>query len=261
MTPTRPALVALTILALFYVSSIGSTMASVAGNQKLAFYVAPYIATTTKNYLELAARDNEKLSSIEERIILGFHKKNPEVLTLLTQHELVKELDPQNEDYQKTRMEFYLFHKEYGLFFEEYKSILLRKSNNQTYGLLDGIIISSQDVSSKNYELLGSQLKTNRYSSDELAKNLFLLGFSLVDTKPLIAKRLFIFARDLAPTWSYFHLALSSYYHYYEDHKELAQEALKNCLRFEYAGGHCADVMALSIPSLNEIKDYVLTMP
>lgn len=251
----------LVVLCVFYVSNISSVMLDVLGNKKLAFYIAPYIVSTTKNYLEQTGRDNQNLSSIEERTILTVYKKDPEVLTLLTQHELVKELDPQNEDYQKTRMEFYLSHKEYGLFFEEYKSILLRKSNNQTYGLLDGIIISSQDVAPKNYELLGSQLKTYRYSSDELAKNLFLLGFSLVDAKPLMTKRLFIFARDLAPTWSYFHLALSSYYHYYEDQKELAQEVLKNCLRFEYAGDHCADVMRLSIPTLEEIKDYVLTMP
>lgn len=259
--PHRLMVGGLVVLCVFYVTYISSVALDVVGNKKLAFYLAPYIVSTTKNYLEQLGRDDQKLTPIEERAVLGFHKKDPEVLTLLAQQELVKELDPQNEEYQKTRMEFYLNHKEYRQFFEEYKSILLRNPNNKIHSLLDGITISSQDIAHKNYELLGSQLKTNRYSSDELAKNLFLLGLSLVDAKPHMAKRLFIFARDIAPGWSYFHLALSSYYYYYEDQKELAQEALKNCLRFEYAGGHCADVMALSIPSLDEIKDYVLTMP
>ncbi len=251
----------LLVLCIFYVTYISSVALDVVGKKKLSFYIAPYIASTTKNYLEQINRDNQKFTPIEERFITKLYKKDPDVLILLAQHELVKELDPQNEEYQKKRMEFYLRNKEYGLFFEEYKSILLRKLNYKTRGLLDGIIISDQDVAPKNYELLGSQLKTDRYSLDELAKNLFLLGFSLVDAKPHVAKQLFIIARDIAPTWSYFHLALSSYYHYYEDQKELAQDVLKNCLRYEYAGDHCADVMRLSIPTLNEIKDYVLTMP
>ena len=259
--PRRLMVGGLVVLCVFYVSNISSVMLDVLGNKKLAFYAAPYIVSTTKNYLEQIGRDNQNFSSIEERTILTVYKKDPEVLTLLAQHELVKELDPQNEEYQKTRMEFYLYHKEYGLFFEDYKSILLRKLNSKIHGLLDGIIISSQDIDPKNYELLIPQLKTNRYSSDELAKNLFLLGFALVDAKPIMAKRLFVLSRGLAPTWSYFHLALSSYYYYYENQKELAQEVLRNCLRFEYASDHCADVIRLSIPTLNEIKDYVLTMP
>lgn len=109
--------------------------------------------------------------------------------------------------------------------------------------------------------MLNSQIQINSYSHDETSINLFLLGFALVDTNPLATKQLFTVARDISPTWSYFHLALSSYYHYYEDQKELAQDVLKNCLRYEYAGDHCADVIKLSIPTLNEIKDYVLTMP
>jgi len=204
-----------------------------------------------------------------------FHQKNPEVLIRLAKqydnigntpvarqyYELTKKLDPQNESNQEARMKFYLSHQEYGSFFPEYARVVPRKRPNRAFKLLREIAFLNQDIPADRYELLGQQLKISSYSSQEVARNLFLLGAALVDTRPTVARQLFNNARMAAPLWSYFHIGLASYYEYYENQPALAQDTLQDCLHFEYAKDYCADIKRLPVPVLDEVTRLVVSIP
>ncbi|MBI4065123.1 O-antigen ligase family protein [Candidatus Gottesmanbacteria bacterium] len=266
---------ALGVLILFYLSSVGSLGASILGYPKLAFLFAPHDENAVKVFLGKQKKKEVSEAGSYIPMITFYHRRHPDILMRFAQnyndaqntmaareyYELAKYRDPYNEEYQRIREKFYLHTGEFWLFFNEYKSIIYEKHPDQNPNSFNEIVFANEDIAEGPRAMLNSQIQINSYSHDETSINLFLLGFALVDTNPLATKQLFTVARDISPTWSYFHLALSSYYHYYEDQKELAQDVLKNCLRYEYAGDHCADVIKLSIPTLNEIKDYVLTMP
>lgn len=262
--------IGVSILFLYYFSYVGSEVALLTNKfSSVAHKIGAYRVDVALDFI------NSSAATADVDKILLFHKLNPEVLVKLAQkqdeannttaaignYELTRRLDPYNEEYQQLREKYYLRNDEYWLFFNEYKSSFLKKHPNHSPSLLNEITFDDKDIVTKHRNLLKSKIKIHSYSYDYPSINFFLLGFALVDTNPLAAKQLFIIARNLSPNWSYFHLALSSYYHYYENQKELAQDELKNCLQFLYAKDHCVDVIELSIPTLEEIKDGILTIP
>jgi tetratricopeptide (TPR) repeat protein len=266
------------IVCAYSVSSAASLLFS--KRAELAFLIAPYDTNNALSLLDEKAKNGSRITTQEANILNIFHRNNSEVLTALAQnyehagnnhlaltyYELSNELDPLNENNFILRERSYLRNGEYWRFFNEYKASLIKKHPDYNFSLLKGVVFSDKDVDPDTHEELNSQIRLQLPSSEkteikEASINFFFLGYGLVKAKPYEAKQLFIIARDLSPGWSYFHLGLASYYYYFENQKALAWKVLNNCLQFEYARDHCAEIIQHSVPGLDKIKNMVITIP
>jgi len=264
-------ILSLIVLVLFYVSSVvASVLTLFPATRPLAFYIEPYIVARA-----IARLDESKTQLADIKTIEFFHKNDPEILILFARkyeqeknfsianlyYELAKNQDPLNKKNTDLRTIFYLRSHQYATFLHEYRKILTREHADFTPDVLRGASISNGDIAEDYREVLASQFRISSYSTHETSRNLFLLGLAQVDANPPAARQLFLTARDLSPGWSYFHLALASYYAFFENQKELARSALTYCLRFSDAKKHCNEIIDSSIPTLKEIMGLVLAMP
>ncbi len=247
---SKIAISALMVLALFYVSSIGSLGASVLGNKTIAFFLAPHN--------ESAAKDAPSSFTV------SFHKKNPEVLfaTRATDCEQVMALDRYNQNLQQKCL-----------------SALLEAGKTNRVGsalyLLGKTILpkalwwrlSLEDLTSDaaikhiNQKLLQDTLYSTDQKDDGYAKLMYYLGLQAINEDPLLTKRLWVLARDISPGWSYYHIELASLEAWIFNDITSARRRLVWCAELKDPRAHCLYVLTHAIPSVGSQKDFIAAIP
>lgn len=252
----------LIILALFYASSIGSTMASVAGNQKLAFYLAPYDTNATKELLEK--------QKINPPLIMFFHRKNSEVLFAMAQKqptdgvrcEQLILLDKKNNDVQQKCIR---------LLFDGEKNTEAAKA---LYLLALDIVpkealwrLSPEDFTNIrfsegiDYTALDESLFSAQNKRYGLAKLMYAIGLQVIVDDPQLTKRLWLLARDTSPGWSYFYVELASLDAWVFRDAQSARRRLARCSELKDPRVHCLYVLTHTIPLVGSQKDSIAAIP
>lgn len=242
----------LVVLCVFYVTYISSVALDVVGNKKPAFYIAPYIVSTTKNYLEQVSRDNRKLSLIEERAILKIYKKDPEVLALLAQnmdhqgnvaagtyYEKSSLLDPYNQDYKKKSFIFSVKNgpiNVVGKHVKQWGNELLIGTPQKEASKID----FSSPIFAEEYKTIFSNEAYKPPQTPEALSTLYYqLGLSVLFKEPQRTRELWTLARDSAPDWGYYHVELASLLLYVFRDEKKATIVLTNCQAYQYPAELC----------------------
>lgn len=260
----RPKIVvgALTILALFYVSSVGSTAASVLGYPRIAFFLAPYDVNATKELLEK--------QKTNPPFITFFHRKNPEVLFAMAQKqptggvrcEQLIPLDKKNKELQQQCIR---------LLFDEAKDTEAAKA---LYLLAQDIVpkealwrLSLEDFTNPHFlenstyatidELLFSA-QNKRYGFAKLA---YVIGLRVVNKDPLLTRRLWVLARETSPGWSYYHIELASLDAWVFGDFASARRLLARCAELKDPRAHCGYILRNTIPPVASQRANIEAIP
>ncbi len=260
---------ALGILALFYLSSVGSLGVSVLGNKTLAFFLASYDANTTKGLLGEREEGGVAVKAATIVIINFFHKRDSEISFVLAKALPDEEegkrryflnsiqLDSMNTEYYKDTIEYLEKQGDrkemVGLFVKIIKALSPNAIRDDP-ALLN--VITENDVVDTIFSRLGVWRQTNNPTLG-LSKLLYFTGLDLLGVAPENTKKLWVLARNLSPEWSYFHIELASLYKHKAANAPEAKNILNQCMRFETAREHCESILQSNIPQPGSLKKVI----
>ncbi|MBI5449131.1 O-antigen ligase family protein [Candidatus Gottesmanbacteria bacterium] len=272
-THSKPVIAALVVLALFYVSSIGSLAASVFGNKTLAFFLAPYNTNTTKEFLENIREGDVVKSDTALRVVRALHKSNPEVLFAAIKagrdnfsgwaYKQALLYDPGNIDKYKTYIRFLIQQNDTRNIWGAV--VGLGKQELPTYIVpgLQRMTLTIKPLSAVQKEELTEPLFGAYGLGDRYSKFFYLLGISLIDDNPKVTEELWKLSRDLAPGWAHYHLELAGLYYWKLHDATAAADSLKVCRRNVYAGRYCVENVdnLVLLPRPGTFKDKIVAIP
>lgn len=239
------------VLCVFYATYVSSVALDVVGNKKLAFYTAPYMVSTTKNYLEQLTRDNKKFLSREEYIILRIFKKDPEVLMLFAQgldrqadainiyYEKGLLLDPYNLDYKKKRFVFLVNNRLVDAIGKQVKqwgdTFLVGEPQREALK-----IDFSSPIFAEGYKtIFSNEAYQQPRTPEELSVLYYQLGLSVLSREPQRTLDLWTLARDSAPQWGYYHAEIASLLLYIFQDESKAKKVLMDCQVYQFPAELC----------------------
>ncbi len=264
----------LVVLSVFYATYVSSIALDVVGKKKLSFYIAPYIVSTIKNYLEQVGKDKQRLSQAEERIVAGFYKKDSDVLLALARTVGASEIeqlkarvlyqealhwDPKNSTMNQEYIFFLIDNNFYrDAFYATVRAYGQKTADRQVFlepQFTEGIINTANK----------DQIKTTIKLSKEgllLPKIFYLFGLSVLSGNPQATRYYWQFASDLAPSWNYFYVeqAALSFFAFYD--QDAAQKQLQQCLVFINYDPWCTSLITntYSLPQPGSQKESILQM-
>ena len=249
-THSKTAIGALVVLALFYISNIGSLGASVLGNKTLTFFLAPYNESAAKDWPSSFA--------------VSFHKKNPEVLFAIGEPgcEQVMALDRHNQNLQQECLRMLL---ESGKTKNAAAALyLLGKTilpKTLWWRLSLGDLTSDAAIKHISQKLLQDTLYSADQKDDGYAKLMYYLGLQAINEDPLLTRRLWVLARDISPGWSYYHVELASLEMWVLNDASSAKRRLARCAERKDPRAHCLYILTHTVPSVGSQKDFIAAIP
>jgi len=241
-------LIPLTVLGLFYLSSVLAALFGLLPLTKsIAFFFEPYVETRAVARLETASVPGA-VGQLEQRVILFFHKKDPEVLIAMARKMGTAELfrravaaDPQNVEYIADFIDYLVERKNAEDLGRMLSEAYVRHSPRESLPLLSRANFSGSQLLPLYTKQLMEDIGRPTNKRDFLAKTYYFLGYELLEKSPETTRVLWTLARDTAPEWGYFHVELASLeYQTFRD-PEGAESILNYCHEFKYAAGQCGN--------------------
>ncbi|MBI4062660.1 O-antigen ligase family protein [Candidatus Gottesmanbacteria bacterium] len=272
---------ALAVVALYYLTSIGSAMAlAIINNSELAFRIAPYNTETTREYVKEA----QKLQNIDElRPAIWFHRRNPEVIFAQAQVEedlgnlqtaavMYKDaivLDPYGFDYYDAYFRLLLETEKSTSFVKEllFYSWRLLPTNVQSL-LRDAEAVELIEVRPLELEEFYRVTSGNRSLVGYLARVYYFLGLDVLSSSRDAARIFWTISKEIDPMFSFYHVELASFHKYILDDVDRAKTILKDCMSFIVPRQHCEDIAkserynsSLDLPSVGFYRDVIRKQP
>lgn len=263
----------LTTIALFYVSSIGSTAATVLGSQNPAFFLAPHSINTAKEFLEEQKEEEVVVRAATIEIINFFHKRDPEIsfdlAKALPDEEEGKsryflnsiQLDSVNTEYYKDTIEYLEKRGDKKETVELLVKIIEVLSPNVIHddpALLN--VITENDVVDIILSRVGVWRQTNNPTLG-LSKLFYLTGLDLLNVASDKTRLLWRLARDLSPEWSYFHIELASLESHMFADAVGAAATLRYCEGNINAAKHCRMFTKDNLPVVGSMMENIKSVP
>ena len=265
--------VSLLVVAIYFIVTIGSDMASILAKDKLAFYISPHHVDRVVKYLRSVEEGKDSVSEKDIAMIVYFHRLLPEVNIALA--DATFESDDKAGEYYIQAVIGNPMNDEY---FRKLVSFAVERGNGEVIARVMPSIVQSL-FSPRELEslpvsdftspyLLEVYLRetavisdTNDNRREKFAKHFYVLGLRVVDVDPELTRALWIIARDLAPGWSYFHVEIASLGVMLEDDFETTKRILVECMLQKDAKEHCQDVMQSEIPPVGFFEQNIRVIP
>jgi O-antigen ligase len=259
----------ITLLFLYYLSSIPSLALSLFRNDLAAFYAAPYLDEQTMR----AVGSRVAVGGETTRFIALFHAMNPEIHAELgkkteekrpreamTHFYLANKYDPQNLPY-------------YGRYID---NALKTKNNIQVARGLTALIdtLEKQRQVSIAFPKLDDERVYPFLTKESLgcvldgltsepcfSKVFYLLGLPMIKTNQELAIRFLEAARDMSPKYGYFYAELASVYRHEIKNEIKVSEIVTQCLAV--VGGpfeHCRSLTKMGLPLPGFYKTKILNI-
>jgi len=272
-THLKTVISALIVLALFYVSGVGSLGASVLGNKTIVFFLAPYDANITKGLLGEREEGGAVVKAATPVIVNFFHKRDPEISFALAKALPDEEegkrryflnsiqLDSMNTGYYKDTIEYLEKQGDKKEMVKLLVKIIKALSPSVVHddpALLK--VITEKDVVDIIFSKVGVWRQTNNPTLG-LSKILYFTGLDLLTVAPDKTRLLWRLTRDLSPEWSYFHIELASLEsHAFVDNAGAAV-TLRDCKKHINSAKHCGMFKADSLPFVGSMTENIKLAP
>lgn len=262
----------LVVVCLFVVLSVAGIVGSLLGKDRMVFFLTPFNEASGLRYVNI--KPPFALSSVDEKILLFFHRHNSEILyamgnslstkkdsnakDLLTEAVLA---DNQNLNYHQGLLRYLNEHGTVNDVGVELKQISLMVAPSDVREQIQVIDFSSSLAS---HVLRGEYMKfvlDAPIGSVSLAKFYYGLGLRLVDTDPETTKKLWSIAVKMAPEWSYFFVELASLEKYLFNNVPQSRKILLDCLKYRHAAQHCITVLETHLLPVGSLRTQIFTIP
>jgi O-antigen ligase len=265
------------VIMLFYIVttiSILISITNITNKEKLAFMIAPYEranATTRIKKTEIP------FSKRELGLIQIFYKEDADILyqvskTYETENELGKAItyleqalrfDPKNVMFHRSLLTLYL------------------KTSDNSKMISEILFMTQQLVPQINIGLTSEQFsfpvaidaikESQQYllqpisSNDYFSKFYYFVGLKLIDQNPELTRQLWVLARDIKPSWSYYHIEIASLEKYIFKNEAEAFRLLEYCKQDPTARSHCTlvekDLYTDNFLKVASLQDEIQKIP
>lgn len=239
-------------LLIFSFSAVGAVVFSVKMHDAQAFYIAPYNVNQTLLYLRQLSQKKEVPPSASVALISLFHGRDPEVRFALatlearvgkTQEaekdfEIAIARDPQNLSYYKEFINFLLREKSG----KKIGEVIVSLKNASPLGVDSPppvVDFLSTEITVYYTDSFFGDIEGTQANKEYLSKLYYLLGLSLLKKNPIWTQALWTSARDLSPSWGYFHMELAALQYFVLKDVSAAKKVLEHCQRFVYPASWC----------------------
>lgn len=246
----RGTIILLVLLGGYYLLFVSASIAALSpGGIRYAMFLEPYNTTRVIDYLSV--HGNKVLPMWpDQTIIRFFHSGDAEVLMplapLADSPDLSKQyyreaigVDKQNVNNLSLYIQFLLAHRDTqsigGILDIESGRFLPSQSRNT----LHAVHFSNNQLKSLYSSQLFSDVGTPGTVNEYLSKTYYFLGLLVLNDNPELTRSLWTLARDLTPTYGYFHVELASLeYRIFRDQKQ-TNMVLINCQKYYFASNQC----------------------
>lgn len=236
-----------------------------------AFLIAPYDTDRALRLLDEKTKDKSSPTKTETFFLRAFHKNNPEVMYGLASastsnlahpiYERTLVYDPQNIKYAGGLIERLLEEKNttaIGALVEKLGESILPEKSKET---AKQISFMSPTMTTLYAPSLFEDVGSTGSRAEYLAKMYYFLGLAAFEKDARLTEKLWILARDTAPTWGYFHMELAALeYRHFRD-ALLAAQVLMQCETFEYAKTWCASTPVDKVPQIGSSRTNIKEIP
>lgn len=245
----RDVFILLVFVGIFYISWVsGALLTTISKQYDLAYYVAPYDATSALVALE------KRPELATDRLTQYFFRNNPTVLIArarftqrtdaYTATQLFKRAttkDPQNVEY-----------------FGEYMDALIGQGAQDEAAIVLGVDPSLSSYLTK--ELFLDVGRPER-KSEYFAKLYYFLGLAVLPENPTQTKSLWTEARNLLPWWGHFHVELASLYKNYLHDEEEVENILRECQKYESSREQCRQAQVNGVAAVGSLVNEIRLIP
>lgn len=247
----------LILLVLFYTLSLVSSIFSASEKPEMAFLVAPYRVDILTQFQSSSILSKKQLYPISDYLIRIFYKHDPAAHEGIADYYMSASLfDDANLHLQEALRydgnNIEIHRKYLESIRKKTDAIALRNEVrllSQTFlsrdfmSMVYGIEFSIPEVWFQLPEDLFSTTSTKDHVRLFLAKMYYLYGFASLEKNPKFTESLWILARDLNPTLSYYHVELASLAIHTYHNKSKGYKYLEHCQLYIQAREHCARLL------------------
>lgn len=243
-----PAVLLFSLLSLF-----GAAASTIFHDRQQAYFFTPFSVKNTINFLSDLAPKHERLDLNQERAILFFHRRDPEVLFALAR---AGESGPDPKQVESWYHDALFGHPANSEYLYRYANYLLARGEKQKLGAVFAAVgtlfgdretrRAIEQIAFQNPEITASlspsmveQLRIGGDSLQGLAKAYYFLGLTWLKSKPELTLKFWTAARGLSPQWDYYHLELASLETYVFHDAALAKKTLGNCRKYFFPQKSC----------------------
>jgi O-antigen ligase len=260
--------VSLTTLIVFYLSSVaGALFGLISSVRPYALYAQPYSVDRVMSYL----LNVKSLTKPTQKLIIFFHKRDPEVL--LEMAKFFEKKDPYRfaELLEGAILADPLNMAQWELYMKvaQEKQSSMAQSAVSLYVSLFGTVLLRAPVPSvsKNESMALVDFLDNNFLPDRgdqrnnLVRMFYGLGLASLPKSPDRTKTWWMLARDSNPDWSFIHIELASLAQHVYGDSRAAGEYLDYCQKFSHASDHCRSIVLSYISDPGAYKDNMKAIP
>ncbi len=243
----------LAVLLFSLFSLVGAAASTIFHDRQQAYFFTPFSVKNTTNFLSDLAPKHRMLAPNQEKIILFFHRRDPEVLFALAR---AGESEPDPKQVESRYHEALFGHPANSEYLYRYANYLLARGEKQKLGAVFSAVgtlfgdretrLAIEQIAFQNPEITASlspslveQLRIGGDSLQGLAKAYYFLGLTWLKSEPELTLKFWTAARGLSPQWDYYHLELASLESYVFHDSALAKKTLGNCRKHFFPQKSC----------------------